>query len=695
MVSPVIVDSGLGTVTLVESTTFCISNGLGDIRCDTPHGLFHCDSRVLSRWELEVDGRPLEQLAVRSSEPFKARFVLRRPPAPGLADSTVLVERRRLIGDGLTEVLTVWNFGQEDTVLDLALHVESDFADLFAVKEGRWGPSQGEATVEADDLVLTDQRQPGRGLTVSATAEPSVASDGLCWQVLVPAGKHWQTQLFAQPIDCYRRSPALSLDTEDSPAHRIRAWRNSATRLTSSAPILNHVLQRSETDLGSLRIDDVTDEDSPAYVAAGAPWFMTLFGRDSLLTSWMALPLDRGLAVGTLRELSRTQGRQTNPLTEEQPGRIMHEIRHGPAGGPTSAGTVYYGTVDATPLFVMLLAECWRWGTDATFIEELLPAADAALDWIERDGDLDGDGFVEYRRKTDRGLANQGWKDSFDAINDAEGNLADPAIALAEVQGYVYAARLARAELAEAFGDAETAGRMRRAAEELARRFDEAFWDDENSCYAIALDHNKHRVDAVTSNAAQCLWTGIVHEQRAEKLVTQLADPSMNSGFGLRTLASTMGAYNPMSYHNGSIWPHDTAIAVAGLQRYRNVPGAGALAEELTTGLLDAAAEFSGRLPELFCGFARSQFRFPVGYPTSCSPQAWASAAPLLLVRSALGLDPMVPQRRLTLTPRIPAAWGTVELTDLRLGPATVTITAERDTAQVRGLPDDWRLQIN
>ncbi|MFF3228370.1 glycogen debranching N-terminal domain-containing protein [Nocardia suismassiliense] len=694
MGSPVAVDSGLGTVTLVEGSTFCVSDSLGDIRPGTAHGMFFRDARVLSRWELLLDDQPLEQLAVRSHEPFKARFVLRKTPQAGLADSTVLVERRRLVGDGLAEVLTVWNLGQEDTALSLTLRVAADFIDLFAVKEGRWGPSASEAAVAAGDLLLTDQDEPGRGLAVHATAHPVVQVDGLRWQVVIGARSQWQAQVFAQPIHDHRRVPPITRDAEDSPTNRIRAWRATATRLTATSPMLSQVLQRTETDLGSLRIDDVTD-DSPAYVAAGAPWFMTLFGRDSLLTSWMALPLDSDLAVGTLRELAKTQGTKTDPRTEEQPGRIMHETRRGPVGGPTPGGNVYYGTVDATPLFVMLLAECWKWGAEQTHVEELLPAADAALAWIDEYGDLDGDGFVEYRRKTDRGLANQGWKDSYDAINDADGNLAAPAIALAEVQGYVYAARVARAEIADALGDPETAVRLRQAAEELKERFDAAFWDPKNGCYAIALDDRKHRVDAVTSNAAQCLWTGIVQERRAGQLIEQLGGPAMDSGFGLRTLAEHMGAYNPMSYHNGSVWPHDTAIAVAGLLRYRHVPGAQALAHHLATGLLDAAAEFGGRLPELFCGFSRNRFRFPVPYPTSCAPQAWASAAPLLLVRSALGLHPNVPQRTLNLTPRIPADWGTVELTDLRLGPATVTIVAEGNTARVHSLPHDWQLHIH
>ncbi|WP_272896429.1 amylo-alpha-1,6-glucosidase, partial [Mycobacterium avium] len=428
------------------------------------------------------------------------------------------------------------------------------------------------------------------------------------------------------------------------------------------------------------------------YVAAGAPWFMTLFGRDSLLTAWMALPLDVGLSIGTLQRLAALQGRRVDALTEEEPGRIMHEIRRGPASTDVLGGSVYYGTADATPLFVMLLAESWRWGADEAVIRSLLPAADAALAWAEQYGDRDGDGFVEYRRATDRGLINQGWKDSFNGINDAKGRVAEPPIALCEVQGYVYAALLARAELAEGMGELAQAAQLRERAQALRTRFGEAFWLPDRGWYAVALDGRKDRVDALTSNVGHCLWTGIATDEHAAAIVERLAGEAMDSGFGLRTLATTMGAYNPMSYHNGSVWPHDTAITVSGLLRYGHIPGALALAERLATGLLDAAAAFGGRLPELFCGFPRSQFASPVPYPTSCSPQAWASAAPLLLLRSFLGLDPHVPNRALTVTPHLPAEWGRIALTNLRLGATTVQLEAEGETVKVQGLGDDWQL---
>ncbi|UFS97772.1 glycogen debranching N-terminal domain-containing protein [Nocardia huaxiensis] len=688
---PIPVDGGTGPITLVEASTFCLSDQLGDIHPGTAHGLFYRDARVLTRWELRLDGLPPEQLSVVSRDPFRARFLARKPPPHGIADATVLVQRRRMIGEGMQEAITVHNLGAEDTAITVTLTVDADFADLFAVKEGRVHGGGCEFVISDRTLRLIGRAGPDRELAITADAEPEVQPGALVWHIVVPARDIWHTVVRCQPIVGHRAAP-MNFDATDgdSPVNKIRQWRATTTTLTASGAGLNTILQRTETDLGALRLDD--PEDGTAYVAAGAPWFMALFGRDSLLTSWMALLLDSDLALGTLRQLAKLQGVQDDPVTEEEPGRIMHERRCGPGSDRVLGGAVYYGSADATPLFVMLLAECLRWGVAPAAIEELLPAADRALGWIDTSGDSDGDGFVEYRRKTDRGLANQGWKDSWDAVCFADGRLAEPPIALCEVQGYAYAARLGRAELAEAFGDHDLAARLRAAAADLRTRFDEAFWMPAQGCYALALDGGKQQVDVVSSNAGQCLWTGIVPDEHAAQLIERLGAADIDSGFGLRTLSSETRRFNPMGYHTGSVWPHDTALVIAGLLRYRHIDGALPLAERLATGLLEAILEFGARPPELFSGFARTEFRSPVPYPTSCSPQAWASAAPLLLMRSFLGLRPDVPARTLTIAPRLPARAGTVRLADLRLGEASVTIEATGTSATVSGLPGDWRL---
>src|SRR5579875_673254 len=683
-----------GTVTLVEGRTFCLSDAAGDVRPGTVHGLFFRDTRFMSRWELHLDRGNPSPLSVVAAETFGARFMLRRPPAGGHADSTLLVVRERLVGDGMREVITLENLGSEATAVTMVLHADADFADLFAVKGGQTSHAGADVDVADGELFLRDRSDGSRGVSVSATAGPMIFPGTLTWRVVVPPKESWSTEIVVQPaLESRRVRPQFGRGEaleSTAPARKLQAWRQQSTVIEADDPVLAQVLRRTESDLGALQVQDA-DGGRP-FVAAGVPWFMTLFGRDSLLTAWMALPLDVELALGTLQMLARTQGRRADPFTEEEPGRILHELRSGPDSGRVLGGSHYYGTADATPLFVMLLAECWRWGVGESAIRALLPAADAALAWIENYGDRDGDGFVEYQRATDRGLVNQGWKDSFDGINDAAGHIAAPPVAVCEVQGYTYAAYLARAEIARGFGDLVTEARCRARADKLRQQFAETFWLPDRGWYAVALDGRKQPMDALASNAAHALWAGIATDEHAAALIGKLTSPEMDSGYGLRTLASTMGAYNPMSYHNGSVWPHDTAIAVAGLLRYAHLDGATDLARKLATGLLDAAPSFGGRLPELFCGFPRTRFSPPVPYPTSCSPQAWASAAPLLLVRSFLGLNPDCPRRTLAVSPHLPERWGKVVLRDLDIGGVTVHLTAEGTDVSVRGLPDNWTL---
>lgn len=687
---PVPVLAGGGVVTTIDGTTFCISQDSGDIDPGAAHGLFYRDTRIVSLWQLRIDGHAPQPLSVLDTHHLHAaRFVLRRPPMPGHADSTMLVLRNRTVGEGMREVIVLCNVGREPTTVRLDLHVGTDFADLFAVKEGRAGAESFIAQAGVD-LVFT-RPDGSRGLLVHATGEPSTHPGMLTWDMVIPPRQERSVEVIAQPLVENRR-----VDTrfrEAVPVDSHLAERTGArTRIQVGDPGLAAVLRRSARDLEALRIVDAADPDR-TFVAAGAPWFMTLFGRDSLLTAWMMLPLDPSVAVGTLRTLAALQGRRVEPRTEEEPGRIPHELRVGPDSTTALGGTHYYGTIDASPLFVMLLGEAWRWGATEAEVRSLLPAADAALSWMDHYGDRDGDGFLEYQRATDRGLFNQGWKDSWDGVNDSAGHLAETPVALAEVQGYAYAAWLARAELAEAFGDPATALNCRERASTLRRTFAERFWLPEEGYFAIALDGHKRPVDSLTSNPGHCLWTGIVDDEHAEPLIRRLSGPDMDSGFGLRTLSEAMVAYSPMSYHNGSVWPHDTAICVAGLMRYAHVPGAIELAHRLAGGLLDAAATFGGRLPELYCGFPRETYNPPVPYPTSCSPQAWASAAPLLLLRSFMGLEPDVPRGRLVLRPALPAQWGKVVLDRLRLGDETVRITVgAENVVDVTGLSPEWSI---
>jgi glycogen debranching enzyme len=473
------------------------------------------------------------------------------------------------------------------------------------------------------------------------------------------------------------------------PRERLRAWRSRAPVVTSDHAPLVVATTQAVDDLGVLRIEDPDDPDRHV-IAAGVPWFMTLFGRDSLLTSWMALLVDPDLALGVLQTLARFQGEEEHPETEEQPGRILHEVRFGEAAQLSlGGGSVYYGTADATQLFVMLLGELRRWGLADADVKALMPHADRAFEWIERYGDRDGDGYVEYQRATPRGLLHQGWKDSWDGVRFADGRHAEPPIALCEVQAYTYAAYVARAHFCEQEGDLDRARRWLARAQDLKARFNEDFWLEDRGWYAVGLDRDKRPIDTLTSNIGHCLWTGIIDEEKAPLVAERLLSPELFSGWGLRTLATSMAAYNPMSYHCGSVWPHDTALSVSGLMRYGFVEEA----HRIVLGLLDVAAASGGRLPELFCGFARDDLSAPVGYPTSCSPQAWSAASPLLLTRALLRLDPWVPHDTVWLAPALPEPIRRLRVAGIPLAGGRATVTVEGDDVEVEGLPASVELR--
>ncbi|WP_136520159.1 amylo-alpha-1,6-glucosidase [Cellulomonas telluris] len=655
-------------VTLVEGASFCVSDRAGDIEPDRPQGVFYRDTRIVSAWRLLVDDEPVQALAVVPGEPFGARFVTRAAARPGQDDSTVVVERRRLVADGMREDLLVTNHGTEPAGLTLQLLVDADFADLFDVKDGRPGRRGAVRRRDDGDAVTLEAGHGTRRRGVRVRGHGARAHPGaLWWRVVVPPRGTWRTTVEVLPsTDEGEVDASFPVDRpveQADPSRRMRAWRRERPEVRCADPRLRDAVRRSVLDLGALRISDPVLPGADV-VAAGAPWFMALFGRDSLLTSALALPFDPDLAVGTLQTLAAHQGRRVDPLSEEEPGRILHEVRRGDEERALGGSAVYYGSVDATPLFVVVLDLAARWGVPLEDVCALLPAADAALEWVERYGDRDGDGFVEYQRSTDRGLLHQGWKDSHDAISFADGRPAAGPVALVEVQAYVHGAYRARAHLASLLGDEAGARTWAERAERLRAAVDDAFWLPDRGYYALALDGRKEPVDALASNQGHCLWTGLATGERAAQVAEHLLGPALFTGWGVRTLATTAARYNPVSYHNGSVWPHDNALVLAGLVRAGLLDHAHRLAE----GLLDAAAAFGGRLPELFCGFDRGDVPVPVPYPTSCSPQAWAAASPLGLLTALLRLDPCVPHGRRVARPALPASWGPVEVQGLPLG---------------------------
>ena len=681
-----------GLITVVDGSTFCLSDRSGDIGGD-PQGLFFLDARLVSRWELRIDGVAPEPLSVAGEVPFHATFVLRAPAPPGRPAEDLLVLRRRWVGQGMREDLELRNHAHTPVSVRVEVRADADFDDLLAVKGGR----SGSATPAAGELMRSWGHgtlrfgfvRGGRRRDVVLTADPpgDAFPNSLAWQVTVPPHATWHTSLslsvLVDGVAVPLSHPAGQPVEHSTTALRRRLWRSRITRIATADEQFEAVLDRSLEDLGALRTHDPEFPDVPV-VAAGAPWYMTLFGRDALVTAWSALLVDPELALGVLETLARLQGRGEDPGTAEQPGRILHEVRTTEsASGRFADADLYYGTVDAPALFVMLLGEVHRWGLDPARVQALVPAADACLAWMERTGEADG--ILAYAQPPeDARLRNQGWKDSDDGVLGADGRQPPPPIALCEVQAYRHAAHLARAELADAAGDARTAARQRARAATLREAFERWFWLPDTGAYALALDGGRRPLDVLASNMGHALWAGIADERRARQVAEHLLSPALFSGWGVRTLARTMAAYNPISYHNGSVWPHDTAVAVAGLARYGLMGAATTLAESL----LDAAQHHEHRLPELFAGLDRADVAVPVSYPSSCSPQAWAAVAPLLLLRSLLRFHPDLPAGRLRLAPAVPDAWLPLRMENLRLGDAELVVEVDADgQVRVEGLP--------
>ncbi len=679
-----------GSVTLVEGPAFSISSHSGDMLPGLPHGLFFRDTRFVSEMRLRVNGKWAEPLAASRTDPFSGTFVLRDPSRPGRADSHLMLFRHRYVGRGMREDLVVRNYGEEPAFCSIELSIACDFADLFEVKEGRIDKA-GELGVQATDgrLTFTYERGRFRRATAIDFSQPPRFNDTICaYEVIVPARGEWSTCIQVTPVidgqDITPRYLCGRPVERATPVERLETWRRNLPKITTDHDTFGELLDQSTEDLAALRLFD-PEYSGRTVVAAGAPWFMTLFGRDSLLTSWMAMMIDTDLALGTLQTLERFQGKEVNPVTEEEPGRILHEMRFGESAELSlGGGRVYYGSVDATPLFVMLLGELQRWGNNREQADALLPAADRALEWIEKFGDRDGDGYVEYQRTTDHGLQNQGWKDSWDSTRFADGRLAQPPIALCEVQGYVYAALIARSHIATEVGDDEFASRLRARASDLKAAFNRDFWLDEQQCFAMGLDRDKKPLDALVSNMGHCLWTGIVDKDKAPVVAKHLVSDSLFSGWGVRTLADSMVGYNPISYHDGTVWPHDNAICAAGLMRYGLIDEA----HQVMRGIVEAGAFFGHRLPELFAGLSRAEFGFPVSYPTSCSPQAWAAASPLLFLRSMLRFEPDIRNAELHIAPAIPEWIGSLRLEQIPIMGGQLSIEAEGDRLEALDIPD-------
>jgi glycogen debranching enzyme len=677
-------------VVCVARDSFCLSASSGQV-VDGDQGLFIRDTRVLSRLVLQLNGRAPSALTGTIVGGGAARFCSSSFGADRADDPTLFVDRRRVVAGSMVDDIRLTNYGLTERQVIVELFAAADFAYVFDVKHGRRlapAPADG-----VDGGLRFTDRQADRTVTVRPTPPADVVdpdSGRLLWSVTLPPRGEWDLTVavgFTAPEGATWPTHSWAVATAHPQQALAPPWTAPTVRAPDSGLVA--LVDRSLTDLASLLVEDPLDP-SDSFVAAGSPWYLTLFGRDALWAARMMLPVTVDLAHHTLRVLGRRQGTRHDARTEEAPGKILHEVRHGGLVEHGDLPAVYFGSIDATPLWIVLLSEAWRWGLPDDDVAALLPTCERALEWIARDGDPDGDGFLEYAG-SDEGLANQGWKDSLDAIPFAGGDLATRPIALCEVQGYAHDAAVRAAELLDHFGR-PGGDHWRTWAADLRERFRAAFWVDDGAgpYAALALDGTGRPVDAVASNMGHLPGTGIVDDAETARIAMRLAAPDMASGWGLRTLSASSPRFNPLSYHGGSVWPHDTVIAATNLA----LAGHGAEATSLVGGLVEAAVAFSGRLPELYGGEQRVEGLPPLPYPAACRPQAWAAASAVLLLRCLLGLDPHGPQGVLRLRPVWPPPIAPLEVTGLQVGGGELVARIDRAGVWVELTPAALRIEV-
>jgi len=657
-----------GLVKILDGNTFVVSDERGDIEASPtdPTGLFSFDTRFLSTWVLTVNGQRMNPLSVDDLQYFETRFFLVPGTGTVYIDAKLSVIRQRAVGNGFHEQLTILNHDDKRADLTVRLDAACDFADLFEVKDALKKKGTYSARVSSGKLVLGyDRGTFHRATAISASAPARIDKDGLTFKIRIGRHEQWSTQL--DVVTQLLGSEQARHEAQDAKGSQRRMrrnlerWIDDAPRLECDWDPLKATYRRSLVDLAALRFSPLI-AGGRSLPAAGLPWFMAMFGRDSILTSLQALPFTSELAATTLRALGDWQGVGMDDFRDEDPGRILHEMRYGEMTAfEERPHSPYYGSVDATPLYMVLLDEYERWTGDRALVREREGEARAALNWIDEYADLQGTGYVWYKRRNEKtGLENQCWKDSWDSISFRDGRLPGFPRATCELQGYAYDAKIRGARLARlVWKDPAFADRLEQEAADLKRRFNRDFWVEDGEYFALALDPDGNQVDALASNNGHLLWSGIVDKSKAKAIAGHLLGPRLFSGWGVRTLAEGEGRYNPIGYHVGTVWPFDNSFIAWGLRQYGFKEDAAVIA----AGILDAAEFFEGRLPEAFGGYERTQTMYPVQYPTACSPQAWSTGTPLLLLRTMLGLEPQ--GEHLMVDPALPSTIGHLELLDI------------------------------
>jgi glycogen debranching enzyme len=662
-----------GLVKVLDGNTFVVSDTSGDIEASPgdPSGLFSYDTRFLSTWVMTINGKRLNPLSIDELHYFESRFFLVPGTGTVYVDARLSAIRQRWVCDGFHETLTILNHDNEPIDLTVRIDAACDFADLFEVKDALAKKGQYYTRVEDGRLLLGYEREAFRRETVIWATQPAQMDDrGLTFSIRIDPDESWSTEIQVSTAirglggrDVHvghhwgsTRSRSRAAMEED-----VESFVRSAPRLECDWEPLTDTYRRSLIDLAALRFSP-TIAGATSLPAAGLPWFMAMFGRDAILTSLQALPIEPRLAATTIRVLGEWQGTRVDDFRDEDPGRIPHELRYGEtAAFEERPHSPYYGTADATPLYVILLDEYERWTGDADLVRDFEHEARAALRWIDQYADLMGNGYISYQRRNEEtGLENQCWKDSWDAISYRNGKLPGFPRATCELQGYAYDAKVRGARLARTFwNDPALAVQLEREAAQLKERFNVDFWIEDGEYFAIALDGDGTRVDSLTSNIGHLLWSGIVDKEKAGPVAAHLLGERLFSGWGVRTLAVGERRYNPIGYHVGTVWPFDNSFIAWGLRRY----GFKDEAARIAAGILDSADFFAGRLPEAFGGYERALTKYPVQYPTACSPQAWSTGTPMLFLRTMLGLEPY--EDHLAVHPALPAGIGHLGLLDI------------------------------
>lgn len=684
---------------LKQGSVYLLSTPAGEVPERLPHGfgLFSEDCRFLDRYTLTVNGRTLTALSNSDVRGFETHHHLANPELPDPAGggqiprNTVAVHRRRLIRGGVFHERTaIRNYGRSPVCLRIELRFRSRFEDLFVLKgfvSNPRGTLRDPRVRDRDTVELSYDGCDGVRRTTTilfGEAPDELSGDRACWEWTLEPGSGRSISVTITPQEHAKeedaaRTPARPGGDPDAMRRWLQRleerWQKRAATIRSSNELFDRVLQRSLLDLRLLR----SRLDGLHYFAAGVPWFVTLFGRDSATVAIQTMPYGQHVAGETLRLLARYQAQEVDAYRDAEPGKILHEFRSGELAqaGAIPQSPAYYGTVDATLLFIILMAEYVNWSGDLALIRSLRPALDRALGWIDTFADHNGDGYLDYVGGYENGMINQGWKDAGNSIVNADGSFPKPPIALCEVQSYAYRARRQAATLLRHLGDPSTAEEQERQAARLRERFERDFWSDDLGCYQMALQAGGVPTDVVSSNAGQVLWGGIAAPERARRVAERLMQPDMFSGWGVRTLSSGATAYNPVSYHLGSVWPHDNGLIAAGLRRY----GQDEPALRIFGALFQAAANFRDeRLPELFCGFERGEEQAPIRYPVACSPQAWAAGSLPHTLWTLLGLRADALERRLRVVrPRLPASLDWLEIEGVPVGDAVVDLRFERE----------------